>query len=319
MAFPTIAAFSNANVKSAGFKAVFARPTAENYQTLGAISDANLKFESLMVKDSQGKNKTYAWKFTAKATMMQAALIEQELIDTAILGTNGYLFQLIDAAAIPTVAAVTEGWILLTSAQVGCKAKLVIPANPETNLKIELEWSGTLLASEIAAAVKASIDDNEFEATGGSGTLKTIGTYTAALNGGLPRHAGIVGGGITSITIAETGGAVQTIGKVKDFAASFEWMAEQDNLSRFIPYLVSIDISFNWMESDAANLVNLGLMPDTEVDLVITLKNGVVYTLTNQVGVGIDFESAGDADKIRTVKFSHTGKITLAQFDTAVA
>jgi hypothetical protein len=319
MAFPTIAAFANANVRAAGFSSVYAKPTGELYQTLGAISNAELSFKALEKKDSAGKNKVYAWEFTAKATMLQASLIEQELIDTIQLGTNAFLFRLMDSAAIPTVAAVTEGWVLLSAAQVGCKAKLIIPSTPDDNVRIELEWNGTLAASAIAAAIKASIDDNEFEATGGSGTLKTIGTYTAALNGGLPRNAGIVPCGITSITIAETGGAVQTIGKVRDFSAIFEWQADMDNLKRFIAYFVSADISFNWMETDATNLVNLGLMPDTEVDLVITLQNGIVYTLTNLVGVGISFDAMGDADKSRAIKFTHTGKFTLAQFETAVA
>lgn len=319
MPFPTIAAGSNANIRPAAIQYVYIRPSGELYQTLGAIQNGELMFSTDETEDSLKKNKAYAWKFTAKATMLQASLTAHELIDTITNGTSSFLFRLMDSGAIPTVAAVTEGWVLLTSSQVGVKAKLVVGNSMDDNVKIELEWSGSLLVSEVDAAIKASIDDGEFEATGGTGTLKALGTYTATLNGGLPTPSQIVPCGVTSITLAETGGAAQTITKLKDFSMTAEWLADTDSLRKFNTYGIAFDISFSWMETNDTNLLNLDAMPDTEVDVVVNMKNGMVYTLTNQVGIGISYESAGDNDKMKVVKFKHTGRILQTAFDAIVA
>lgn len=322
MAFPVIATASNLDHRPAGFQAVYIRPSAELYQTLGAIKGGELMFTTDEVVDGVGKNKAYSWKFTAKCTMLQCSLVELELIDTICSGTSSFLFKLMDAGAIPvSTPAVTEGWVLLSSAQVGVKAKVVVGGTPDENLKIELEWSGSLLASEVDAAIKALIVDTTFEATGGTGTLKTIGTYTAALNGGLPRNAGILPCGVSTITLDEAGASSpQTVGKVSDFTMNFDWQTDdRESLRRFATYIIAMDVAFSWLATDHTNLLNLEQMPDTEINIVITLKNGLVFTLTNQVGIGISYEVVGDADKRKVVKFKHTGRILQTSFDSIVS
>lgn len=319
MAFPTVATPSPSYHRPAGFQAVYIRPSGELYQTLGAISEGTLKFSDYKESDSVGKNKSFAVEFTASCRMMQASLTEIELMDTICAGTNAFLFKMSDSGAIPGAAAVTEGWVLVSAAQVGCKATLVMDGDPNANAYILLEWQGSLLLSAYAAAVKASIDDNEFEATGGAGTLKAIGTYTAALDGGSPTPANIKPCGISSVTLAEAGGAAQTLGAVKNAKIQFKFNAEEDGLRRFLPHSVGVDIEYEWMQTDAANLINLYTMVDTEIDAVITMLNGVVITLSNKVGISTAFESVGNYDKIRVVRFQHQGQMLKSAFDGCVA
>ena len=315
MAYPTIATPSPSYHRPAGFKGVYIRPSGELYQTLGGIAEGELKFGDIRVSDQQGKNKTYCVEFTAKAKMLQASLTAIELLDQIASGANAWLFKMSDAAAIPSAAAVTEGWVLVSAAQVGCKPTLVMSGTTGSNAYIMLEWKGSLLLSEYAAAVKASIDDGDFEATGGTGTLKALGTYTAALDGGAPTVTQIVPCGISSVTIAEAGGAAQTLGSTKNAKIEFTYFSDDDDLGRYLPHAVGVDISYEWMQTDAANLINLGGMTDTEVDLVITMRSGVVITLSNKLGISLEYESVGNFDKKRVVRHVHQGHVLMSDID----
>ena len=322
MAFPVIATPSLAYHRPATFQYVYARPTSELYQTLGAVKDAQLKFAEYKDEDSLGKNKSHAFEFTAQCKLMQASLTSIELMDTICGGTCAFLFKMSDAAAIPTVgAAATEGWTLLTAAQIGApKATLVYDGMPQNIGYILLEWRGALLKSEIDAAVKASIDDDEFEATGGSGTLKAIGTYTAAKNGGLPTVTQQLPAGVSSVTLAEAGGAAQTLGALKNVKIQFAFIDDDDDdLRRYQPHAVAIDIAYEWMETDAANLLNIDTMTDTEIDAVITMKNGLVFTLANVAGISLDYDVVGEIQKKRVIRFMHTGQVLKTAFDGLVS
>ena len=320
MAFPSISSALTQH-RPAGFKNVYLRPSTELYQTIGATSEGTLKFTEHRGQDGQGRNKSWGYEFTASCKMLQASLVELELLDTICAGTGAWLFRLSDSGAIPSNAAVTEGWVLLSAAQVGCKAKWVCSGDGSANSYILLEWQGFVKWSEMDAAVKASIDDNEFEATGGTGSIKTIGTYTAALDGGNAAVTHILPSGIASITLAETGGATATVGPVKNAKIEFSFMSdsETDSRRRFIPHMVRADISYEWMETDAANLLNLDEFTNTEVDVVITTLGGVVITLTNKVGISTEFESVGNFDKVRVIRFLHMGDMLKTDFDGVVS
>ena len=317
MAFPSISS-SVAYHRPAGFKAVFCRPSGELYQTIGAISDGTLKFSEYRVTDQRGRNKSFAVEFTASCKMLQASLVELELLDTLALGTNAWLFQLTDAAAIPTGgAAATEGWVVLSAEQVGMKPKIVLSGDASNNTYIELQWRGSLKWSEMDAAVKASIDDDEFEATGGSGSIKAIGTYTSAKDGGNPTVTHILPAGVSSITLAEAGGATATVGAVKNFKCEFEFLSDADSEARrrYLCHAVRADVSYDWMETDAANLLNLDEFTNTEIDVVITTLGGVTVTLSNRVGISSEFESVGNFDRVRVIRFMHTGDMLKTDVD----
>lgn len=321
MPFPTIATPSNANRIVAGIQSVYARPSGGKYQTLGAIREGELAIELYSQMDSRRRNKSNkANTVTAKFTMMQASLIEIELMDSLLDGTNNFLFKLADAAAIPILAAVTTGWMLFTSSQIGVKtAKLVASGDVEQDQRIEIEMEGSLQDSELDAAVKASIDDNDFESSTDGGTFHAIGTYTAALDGGRPTMANRRSCGISALTLAFTGGAAQTLGPIDEPTIEFEWGSELDSLRVARPRWVHVKIEYKWKQTDSANLLNLDDFSDDEIDAVVTMKNGIVMTLTNQVGISTRFESVGDYDKTRSIIFKHSGAVLLADIDAIFA
>lgn len=319
MAFPSISSAITQH-RPASFKAVYCRPASDKYQTIGAISDGTIEFSEYEVTDSQGRNKAFAFKVTGSCKMLQASLTEIELMDTLAAGTNAWLFKLSDAAAVPTAgAAATEGWILLSSAQVGCKPKLVMSGDFRNNTYIELQFQGSLLWSEMDAAIKASIDDDEFASSADSATaaLYAIGTYTAAKDGGNPTVANIKPAGVSSITLAEAGGATATVGPVKNVKIEFEFLSDSENEARgrHICHAVAADISYEWMETDAANLLNLNAFSDTEIDAVLTMANGVVVTLSNKVGISSKFRVAGTFQNVRVIEFAHRGHMLKTDFD----
>ncbi len=317
MAFPTIATPALTFERPASFRAAYCRPSGELYQTLGGLSECELMFSMAKETDSVGKNKPYSVTFTAKAKMLQCSLTEIELLDVIAVGTNAWLFQLSDSAAIPAAAAVTEGWVVLSATQADVKPTIVLSGDMKTNAYIQLEWSGSLLLSEYAAAVKASIDDNEFEATAGSGSLKTIGVYTAALDGGKPDVTHQKPCGVSSVTLAETGGAAQSLGaEIRNVKIEFPYLSDDDDsLLRFRTHAVGIDIAYDWLQSDAANLINLSSQVDAEIDAVITMRSGLVITLSNAVGIDTEYVVTGTFQNKKVVRFTHTGQVLKTAID----
>lgn len=317
MAFPTIATPANTNRIAASIFAIYIRPSGEKYQTLGAIRGGEIVIEDYTQVDSKKRNKAIQSKtVSAKVTMMQASLTEIELLDTLVDGTNSFLFKLADAAAIPTGgAAATAGWMVFSSSQIGVKPKIVLSGDTETPAEIQLEFAGSLQFSEVDAAVKASIQDTEFEATASGGTFHAIGIYTATANGGLPDPTHVKSCGITSLTLADTGGAAQPLGPIDQPVIEFDYMAEQDSKKVFRARWVNININYHWKQTDAANLLNLDTFTDSEIDAVVTMANGLVLTLTNQLGIGARFESTGDFEGTRSIIFKHTGSVQPADID----
>lgn len=314
----TVATPSPAYHRAAGFQSVFCRPTGELWQTLGSVAEGVLNFNNYAELDSMGRNKAHAVEFTAKVKMKQASETEIDLLDTITAGTCDFLFKLSDAGAIPGTTAVTEGWVEVSSSQVGIKATLDASGDPGNNRFILLEWQGSLLFSELDAAVKADIDDDDFEATGGSGTLRTIGTYTAAKDGGKGTPANIKPCGVTAVTLADTGEAAQTLGAVKNAKITFSQIAEVDSLRRFLPYAYDVNIEYDWMQTNAANMIQLDSIVDGEIDLHITMMGGSAILLTNEVGIQSNYEVSGDYDKIKVVRFTHKGKILRATLESTV-
>ena len=317
MAFPTIATPSNTFRVPAAINALYIRPASEKYQTLGAIRDGELMIEDYVQADSKKKNKAIGSKsVTAKVTMMQCSLTELELIDSLIAGTASFLFRLADAAAVPTGgAAATEGWVLLTSSQVGVKPKIVMTGDTDTPAVIQLEFAGSIQNSAVDAAIKASIDDDDFESSADAGAFHAVGIYTAAKDGGLPDVTHLKSCGIATLTLADTGGAAQTLGPIDNPTIEFEYMAEQDSQKIFRTRWVNININYQWKQTDAVNLLNLDAFTDAEIDAVLTLSSGIIITLSNQVGIQSRFESLADYDNTRSIVFSHTGSILTSAVD----
>ena len=324
MAFPTIATPSPSFMRSAGFNNVFIRTGAELWQTIGAINKGDLKIGNYKDNDSIGRNKSMnTVEFTAKCTMMQSSLTEIELLETMANGTCDFLFKCSDAAALgSSTPAPLEGWNLVTAAMIGCvKPKLDASGTPQENRKIDLEWQGSILLTEIDSVVKASLADSLFESSDETGTFHAIGTYLPLTvhNGGLPTPANIKACGFKTVTLADTGGLAQTLGSVKNAKLTMEFIADTDSLRRYQCHAIDINVEYEWMQTDVANLLNLDTMCDADIDLVITLLDLFKFTFTNQVGIDLQYENIGDYDKMKIIRFTHKGKVLKASLADVVS
>jgi hypothetical protein len=316
MAYSTIGTLTNANRIAATVHAVFIRPSGELYQTLGVIKEGtDIVLEDYAENDSDGRNKSINSKsIKATITMMQCSLTEAELLATMCDGTSSFLFKMDDAEAIPTGgAAATAGWWVFSSTQIGVKPKVDLSGDAEKSAFITLEFFGSILNSALDAALKASIDDDDFEATGGSGTFKAIGTYTAAKNGGLPTPANIKSCGVATWTIADTGGATQTLGApIDDPTIEMEFVGEQDSLKVYRANWAAFNLVHHFKQTNDTNILLYDSFSNREIDIVVTMSNGMVLTFVNQVGVKVDLSSAGSFERTRSFIFSHTGKVKLS-------
>jgi hypothetical protein len=326
MAFPTVTTASPANIKPAAFLAVYAADSTTGlWQTLGSIADGVMNIAGFTSPDSLGRNRTNgAVNFTAKCKMKQTAAEELALLDRICAGTNAFLFKLSDAGAIPTSPAVTAGWVKVTATQVGCKAKLVADGTPENDRYIELEWQGSLLLSEMDACVKASIDDNLFASSANSVACTstgfyTIGIYTATLDGGSPNNTHLKPCGIATIAIDDAASSgIQYLSPITNVKMTFEMLATQDGIRRFLPNSMDINIEYDWMATDSADLLHLPDFTVANVNVNILTIDSVEFSLLNQVGIETNFEVSGDMDKARVVRFIHKGKILQSSFASVI-
>jgi hypothetical protein len=327
MAFPTVTTASPANIKPAAFLAVYAADSTTGlWQTLGSIADGILNVADFTAPDSLGRNKTNgASNFTASCKMKQTAAEELNLIDRICAGTNAFLFKLSDAGAIPGSPAVTAGWVTVTAAQVGCKAKLVGDGTPENDRYILLEWQGSLINSAKDACLKASIDDDLFASSANSVACTstgfyTIGVYTAAKDGGSPNNTHLKPCGISTIGIADADSAgTQGLSPITNVKMSFEMLATQDGIRRFLPNALDINVEYDWMATDSADLLHLPDFAAANVNVYITTIDGIAFSLLNQTGIETNFEVSGDMDKARVVRFTHKGKILQSSFAATFA
>ena len=324
MALPAVTTASPANIKAAAFLGVYVKDTTlSKWQTLGSIAQGVLNVHDFTSPDSLARNKTNgASDFTAKCIMKQASLTEIELLDSLCNGTNAFLFKLTDAGAIPSGgAAVTAGWVVVTAAQVGVKAKLVLDGTPEQDAHIELEWQGSILNSAKDAALKASIQDTDFASSADStGVFQAIGTYTATKDGGSPTNSHLKSCGVSSITIKNTASArAQGLSPITNVKISFDMLATTDGLRRYLPNALDVAIEYDWMATDSADLLLLDAFVAVDPNVVITMLSGLVITLNNQVGIETNFQSSGDMDKSRAVIFTHKGKVLQSSFDGIVS
>ena len=160
MAYPAITNLPTAQ-KPAGIKKVYIRNGSQKWQSMGFIRNGELKFTPYTTENVYKKNlHINSYTVEAKFEMLQTGVEEIELLPTIIGGIagvgNDFLFQLTDAAAVPTGgAAATEGWVVLSASQVKPTAKFVADGMPSTNQFIEISVKGTLIPSAIVAAIKA--------------------------------------------------------------------------------------------------------------------------------------------------------------------
>lgn len=329
MAFPSLTA-TNAAQRAASIVKAYVKTASEKYQTLGFIRNGELKITPYTTNDARQRNLTIdAYTVEAKFEMLQTAVLELEKVDSLCDGATDWLFKLTDAATVTTSAAY-EGWIVLTDAQVGTKARYVSDGNPSTNQFIEVMIKGTLIASTLDAAVKATLETADFHLSSTAdetfsdnssqpgGTI--FGYYISTTpddNTGITEN--IKSNGFSSVELQDTLATTYVpLGKVKTGRITVDWLAEEDSLGRYNTYGCDVDVEYELMVSDAASLLLLNTVNLTNTDVKITLIDGKVFTIAGKLGISASFENVGDFDKTRTIRFSHKGRILKSEFDGLV-
>jgi hypothetical protein len=325
MAYPNLAG-TVANIKPAAFFAVYVKDTTSSkWQTLGSISKGVLNVADFTSPDTLTRNKFIgALNFTAKCEMKQCSLIELELLDSLCNGTNDFLFKLSDAVAITTGSVASAGWVEVTAAQVGVKAKVVADGTPENNRVIELEWQGSILSSTAnqIALFTPSLIDTSFASSADSATavFYAIGTYTSAKDGGSPSNTQIRPCGVSTVTIdTSPASGAETLSPIQNVKMSYEMLATQDGIRRHLPNALDIKVEFDWMATLNADLLWGDNMSILDVKLIVTMLDGVLFTLDNVTGFASNFEVSGDMDKNRVWRFTFEGKVLQSSFDGLVS
>ena len=330
MAYPSISTAISAQ-RAASIVKAYIKTGSEKYQNIGFIRNGELKVTPYSTVDTRQRNMaTDAYTFEAKFEMLQTKLEELELIDSIVNGASDWLFKLTDAATVTTSAAY-EGWVAVTDTQVGTKARYVCDGNPNNTQFVEIMVKGTLVKTALDAALKATLQTSDFHlsstasetfsdnASAAGGTI--FGYYlstTADDNTGVLANKRAAGFSTVALDDDLSSSAV-TLGRVRNGRMVFDWVAEEDSLGRFNVYAIDVDIEYEYMVTDAATLLLLDSMNQTNTKVTITLLDGKVFTLSSKLGVNTSFENVGDFDKFRVMRFSHKGRILTSEFDGIVA
>jgi hypothetical protein len=330
MAFPSLST-ALSNQRSAGISKVYVKTGAEKYQSLGFIRNGELKITPNATDDTYKRNLTIdSYTVEAKFEMLQTAVLELEKLDSLLDGSVSWLFKLTDAATVTTNAAY-EGWIVVSNTQVGGKARYSCEGNPSNSQFVEVMLKGTLVASSLDAAVKATIASTDFhlsstadETFSNNNSLAggTIFSYyistTCDDNTGV--LANIKSAGISTVELQDALSTTYvTQGRTRNGKINIEWLAEEDILGRYNVFGCELNIEYELLVSDAATLLLLNTVNLTNTDVKLTLLDGKVFTIASRLGIQSSFENIGDFDKFRVLRFTHKGRIPVSAFDALVA
>jgi len=329
MAYSALSVTTSAQ-RPAAIKKVFVKTGSEKWQSLGQIRKGELKVVPYTTKNTYQQNLLIgSYTFEAKFEMLQTALAEVELIDSLADGSNSFLFQLTDAGAITSGA--TEGWVTVSSTQIGVKPRFVAEGDASSNQFTEMLITGIIKGSEIDAVVKAAVATADFHisttasgtysSNGGSAGGTIFGYYIdATANNNTGILANIKPNGFATVALDDqlSTGAL-TLGRVDKGKLIIDWLADPDSLGRLNVYGCDIDIEYEYLCTDAQTLILLDSINLTNTNIVITLLDGKVFTFNSKLGFEGHFENIGDFDKNRRLRFIHKGRILKSDFDGIVS
>lgn len=331
MAYPAITNLPTAQ-KPAGIKKVYIKNAAELWQTMGQIRNGSLTIVPNKTENTYKKNLYIgSFAFEAKFEMLQTSTAAIELIPSIVNGVagvkNNFLFQLTDSGAIPSSAGVTAGWVTVTPAQAYATARYVCDGNPSTNQFIEITVKGTILSSALDAAIKASIDDNEFTIAGTSAqTFSSLGNYSlcsATTDAG--KDVGVLGdikpNGFSSVALddALSTGTDETLSNIRNGKIVMDFVSEEDSLGRPNVYGIDVSVEYESTLTDDATLLLMDAMNVLNTQAIITLIDGKVFTFDQELGFDVSFENVSDFDKLRVMRFMHKARILTSQLAGIVA
>jgi len=322
MAFPAIAG-TIANVNSSAVLAIYVMDTTSNkWQTLGELAESKIHIEEFTVTTGLRRNRVNkAYHFTASTKMLQCALQECELLDSLRGGTNLFLFKLADAVA--AAGAASAGWVKVAAAQVNVKPRIVVQGGAEGTRVIELEWEGSFAKTDAAEVelLTPTLAAADFASSADSATavFYGIGVYTAATDGGSPAYTHIYSAAASLVKLDIAGGAGVTIAPVGALDLTISPLAVTDDLKRPITIGWDIALKFNQMSTLNADLLLLGNATADSAKAIVTMIDGMIFTLDNQTGIQAAIDIQGDFEKDRNIPWMLNGAILVSSLDGVVS
>jgi len=315
-----------------GIKKAYIKTGSEKWQNLGQIRNGELKVTPEKSNNTFQNNLALgAYLFEAKFEMLQTALLELEKIDSLIDGTNSFLFQLTDAVAIPSVSSLCQGWSSVSSSQIGVKPKYISENDPQSNQFVEILIKGSILSVDLDSILKSSIVDTDFHL---SSTASESFSDNNSLAGGTVfgyykdttagNDTGILGNikpnGFATVEYKYSPELTYTqLGRVDNGKISFDWIAQEDSLNRFIVFNMTVDIEYDLLVTDPDNLLAIDALNENDVDMKITLFDGKVFTFESKLGIDSTFDNTGDFTTFKKIKFAHKGNILTTDFDSIIS
>lgn len=310
-----------ANQKVAAIRNFYIKTASEKWQSLGRTKDGKLTLTVVTSDDGVARNTPVTVDIACTFKMMQSRLTEIYSMGSICDGSNSFLMEQADA----DTSTYLEGYGLLTNLQVGAKAKLVVPASPDQDRYIEITLAGNVPISSFDAILGPTVALADFQAAASTtaiygliGSSGSTGVWTG-VNLGHPE--GVHGGGIASIQLSDALAAgYVTLGGLRNGTFEAEFVGEGDELKRTRTTGVMITLVYEHLETlQTGGLSVQDTWNRTQMDVKVTLPDGVVGTFESKLGFNSIVDFGGKVDEHRVIKNTHKGWISKRSFDECMA
>lgn len=300
-----------------GIAKVFVKKTSEsNYSSLGFIRDGDVKVFSANSGDTYLREFPFATSYEIKFKMLQASLIEIELMDALCAGDVDMIVQFVDGLYLNFPNATNFPGFSFPVIP-GIKAKLVSAGGISKDRFIEVEAKTGCLFDTITSIITPT-------ATLGT-PLNTDTFYTIASSNpssiNLGRRDNIRPAGFAKVEIAgaDEGENFDDVGRVMGGSLEIDFVSEDDEIYRHNPYGVDINFSFDLMQSSLNEIGNLINMYTYGARFRITQPDGLVWNFANNTNVSHSFESIGNFEGHRIIKLTGKGRMVKSSLDGIVS
>jgi len=292
-----------------GIANVYVKITADTgYSTLGKIRNGKAHVRSLQTNNTKKQSQPFSAVAEHTFEMLQCSLTELELLDTLCNGNTLVIVETVDSQYYVHNAAAT---------QLGIKYRVVNDAKIDTNRFIEISMKVGLIDSELDTVMPSSAPTLTSPATGD--------TFWAIANTGVVvtnpgRDENILPAGVATAEIcARSESSYDDMGEVTNFALTFETFGRESDKLRYRNVGIKIDGSFETLQDSNSEKANLDLIHTNGGNFKFTHFDGLIWTLTNKVGMQYDEGFDGDFDDHKTIKYTIDGSILMSEFDGVVS
>lgn len=296
--------------KPRGIAKVFVKKTGDTgYSSLGYLRNGKAHLKSAQTQDASKRSRIFSAIAEYDFEMLQASLVETELLDSLCAGDVDVIVQCVDGQQYEHITAATR---------VGIKFKYVSNAKIDANKFIQIQMRVGLIDSQIDSvvptsptAVTAPITADTFWAIANTGSAVT----------NLGRPENILPAGFSTVEIcAISESSYDDMGEVTNSSLEIESFGEPSDRLQYRNVGAMIKGSFETLQDSSADKANLDLIHTNGANIKITQYDGMVWTLaTNIVGITYDEGFDNDFDGTKTIKYALDGAILISALDGIVA